>query len=396
LAAQARSYLSSDLDLALLLGVEAYRVFQTAEAESVLRDALDRKASRAAEPLPGRPIPRQNSPIYTVAFSPDGQLLAWGSDDGSVALWDMSTQRQRLLGGHTGRTYTVAFSPDGKILASGGQDGVIILWEVATGQDITSFRRTSNAWALSLTFNPDGLEMVIGHTGSTLSMWNIADSGNPAFVRSLARGHRDDVWSVAWSPDGAQLASGSADGTVRVWDPETGDALLTPEKLHTDIVWSVAWSPDGKWLASGSRDSTIVLWSAATGEPLGPPLKGHTGEVFSVAVSPDGKLLASGSADRSIILWDVSSPEAPKEIIRLQDDHTNSVRTLAFSPVRNETILASGGFDRTIVLRRIIVPPPTDQPLDAQACAAAGRPFTQEEWDLFFPGQAYAPPCKGP
>jgi WD40 repeat protein len=111
--------------------------------------------------------------------------------------------------------------------------------------------------------------------------WNVA-------LQTL-EGHTGSVWSVAFSPDGTQVVSGSGDNTVRLWDAVTGSALQTLEG-HTDWVTSVAFSPDGKQVVSGSDDDTVRLWDAATGSAL-QTLEGHTGTVMSVAFSPDGKLL---------------------------------------------------------------------------------------------------------
>ncbi|KIJ26387.1 hypothetical protein M422DRAFT_192287, partial [Sphaerobolus stellatus SS14] len=122
-------------------------------------------------------------------------------------------------------------------------------------------------------------------------------------------GHTDVVWSVAFSPDGKHIVSGSSDKTIRIWDAETGENVGEPLEGHTDWVLSIAFSPDGKHIVSGSSDKTIWIWNAETGKNVGEPLEGHTDVVMSVAFSPDGKHIVSGSSDKTIRIWDAETGE---------------------------------------------------------------------------------------
>jgi WD40 repeat protein len=160
----------------------------------------------------------------------------------------------------------VAFSPDGKTIVSGSSDNTIRLWDT-TGKPI--------------------VQPLKGHEPLTK---------NSLPVRELL------VNSVAFSPDGKTIVSGSSDNTIRLWDT-TGKPIGQPLKGHEDEVNSVAFSPDGKTIVSGSSDNTIRLWDI-TGKPIGQPLKGHENRVNSVAFSPDGKTIVSGSSDNTIRLWD--------------------------------------------------------------------------------------------
>jgi WD40 repeat protein len=162
-----------------------------------------------------------------------------------------------------------------------------------------------------------------------------------ALERTLT-GHDDRVYSVAFSPNGKSLASGSQDKTIRVWDVASG-TLRQTLMGHTDIVFSVAFSPDGRLLASGSPDKTIKLWDVASGR-LNRTLTTHSGPVMSVAFSPDGKLLASGSQDKTIKLWDVASGTLRQTLTA----HSGSVLSVAFSP--DGKLLASGSYDNTVKL----------------------------------------------
>jgi tRNA A-37 threonylcarbamoyl transferase component Bud32 len=237
--------------------------------------------------------------VRSVAFSPDGQTLASGSDDKAVRLWRAADGTLlRTLEGHTDWVRSVAFSPDGQTLASGSDDHTVRLWRVSDGALLRTLEgHTGSVW--SVAFSPDGQTLASGAVDTTVRLWRAADG---ALLRTL-EGHTGSVRSVAFSPDGQTLASGSWDDTVRLWRAADG-ALLRTLEGHTDSVWSVAFSPDGRLLASGSDDKTVRLWRAADGRLLR-TLEGHTAWVRSVAFSPDGRLLASGSIDGTVRLWGV-------------------------------------------------------------------------------------------
>ena len=192
----------------------------------------------------------------------------------------------------------------------------------------------------SLAWSPDGSTLASGSADHTVRLWDAASSG-----RELHKleGHSDWVRSVAWSPDGRTLASGSDDKTVRLWDAASGRELHKLEG-HLGSVRSVAWSPDGSTLASGSDDKTMRLWDAASGRELH-GLEGHLGWAWSVAWSPDGSALASGSHDSTVRLWDVASG---RERHRLEG-HSSLALAVAWTP--DGSTLASGSDDRTVRLR---------------------------------------------
>ena len=250
----------------------------------------------------------------------------------------------RGLLGHsdTYRVSSVAFFPRPTdatqvLLASASEGGRIWLWR----RDGTLLRTLTGpaGWIHSVAFSPDGATLASGASDGTVRLWRVADG---ALLRT-SKGHTGRVWSVAFSPDGTTLASGSGDTTVRLWRVADGAPVRT---LHKIEVRSVAFSPDGTTLASGSGDGTVRLWRAADGTLLH-TLKEHAGRVMGVAFSPDGTLLASGAEDGIVQSWRVTDG---MPLLTLKG-HTGGVRSVAFSP--DGTTLASGAKDKTVRVWRV-------------------------------------------
>ena len=250
-----------------------------------------------------------------------------------------------------GSIRTMAFSPaasldsaadSAALLATGDTNSEIWLWQIdlssASGDiksHIATFQGHEN-WVCSIAFSPDGARLVSGSADRTIKLWDVKTG---ECLQTL-EGHSNWVMSVAFSPDGARLVSGSADRTIKLWDVKTGECLQTLEG-HRHGIWSVAFSPNGQSFVSGSADRTIKRWAAATGECL-QTMMGHEHGVWTVAFSPDGRSLASGSADQTVRLWDAATGECQQTLA----GHSNWVWRVAFSP--DGRSLASGSADQTV------------------------------------------------
>ena len=271
--------------------------------------------------------------VYSVAFSPDGRLLATASLDGTAWVWDPATGKHlRTLTGHASTVWLVAFSLDGRLLATASPDQTARVWDQATGDWLRTLTGHTDT-VTSVAFSPGGLLATASYDG-TARVW---DPATGDCLRTLT-GHGSKVYSVAFSPGGL-LATASHDGTARVWDPATGKHLRTLTG-HAEGVWAVAFSPDGRLLATVSIDKTARVWDQATGDWLR-TLTGHTDIVWAVAFSPDGRLLATGSVDNTARLWDPASGEH----LRTLTGHTGPVQGVAFG--RDGRLLATASDDKT-------------------------------------------------
>jgi len=275
--------------------------------------------------------------VGSVAFSPDGLMLASGSKDKTIQIWDLATGKSiRTFPGDSATIWSVAFDAKGTKLATGTGFWRVMLWDLKTGQVTRSLDHTASVW--SVAFSPDGQVVASGSGDKTTK---ISDATTGSLIYNLPD-HTDFVYSVAFTPDGKSLVSASKDKKITIVDVETGKLLKTLEG-HGDQVRSVAVSPDGKTIVSGSYDESIKIWNLETGDLIR-SIKGHSDDIVSVAISPDGKFIASGSKDKTIKIWDFDTGE----LLNTLTGHTDEVYVVTFSP--DGKTIASGSKDNTIKL----------------------------------------------
>jgi WD40 repeat protein len=275
--------------------------------------------------------------IISVAFSPDGKLMATGDSNGEIQIWQMpGLSRIYTCRGQVGWLWHVVFSPDSQILASCGQASTVQLWNATTGEFLKILQHSSMVFFA--TFSPNGKILACCVENALIKLWDVA-TGEKLKILS---GHENCVWTVAFSPDGKTIASGGEDKTIKLWDIDTGECLQTWQG-HMGWVKSVRFSPDGTILISGSFDRTVRIWDVASGSCL-KILQAHSEPVVFVDISPDGETIASASYDSTIRLWEVSSGQC----FRIIQGHTSRIWSVAFSPDGNT--IASGGDDRAAKL----------------------------------------------
>lgn len=327
-------------------------------------------------------LPGHKVLIWTIAFSDDGCLLASGSIDHTIKVWNLkSGSCVQTLRGHTGAVLSVAFQPQkgvgpDYILASTSQDGSIKLWNISTQDCIHTLENTEQSvrtvtfnssgdtlaigyldgqvslvnlqsnqqqWLPSeinsqespLAFSPDDKTLAVGYSDGQIYLWDV----QPGQLIRILQGHTTQIFSVAYSNDGQMLASSSGDNTVRIWDPHTGQCLKCLQG-HTSRVSVVAFHPDNLCLASGGEDSTVRVWDVPTGQLL-KRLNGYSDYVWSVAHSPTQAVVASGSNDRGLRLWDTQSGQC----LRALEGHVGRVRSVAYSADGNLLVSATYSYE---------------------------------------------------
>jgi WD40 repeat protein len=314
----------------------------------LLWELADGQARLRAE-LPPQPPPAELLPEYhgrykhqAVAFSPDGTRLATSSLV-DVVLWDLKRQspsvirtlRPKSITGRGENNYpsvvqSLAFSPDGKILAAGHYDaGGTLLWDLR-GDLTQETARLGKITTRTVAFAPDGKTLVAA--GNAFHLWDV--TAKTSKLRSTVRGHYGAVNGIAFSPDGKTLVSGGEDGTVRLWDLTGSEPKAKlPVRGHDDEVRAIAVAREGRTLATRSHDGTLRIWELGDRQRKPRGTFSADADPTSLAFTPDGKKLITGNGDHTLHVWDVSG-ERPQLLKKLgqSQGRADEIWGLAVSP----------------------------------------------------------------
>jgi WD40 repeat protein len=329
--------------------------------------------------------------VWEVAFTANGETLASASADGTIGIWDLS-DTPNLTGSlavNLGEIYSLDFSPDDSLLAFGGQPGVHI-WDWREGVRIVAMLEGREEPVVCVDFSPDGKTLASGGMDSKIVLWDVSTG---EMIADPLEGHHATVNDLAFSPSGEILASvgcSSSDpqycerGEMILWDL-SGETIVSQTLIiHGHNIWTLAFSPDGRTIATGSGDETIQLWDVPSGESVGEPILGHEFSVISLAFSPDGTVLASGGVDTTILLTDLASRQRIGPPLTSPEGEISS---LVYSP--DGKSLVSGSHDSNVIIWTLDTAVWIEK-----ACRRAGRNLNHAEWETYFPGEVYARTCQ--
>ncbi|KAF2203445.1 WD40 repeat-like protein [Delitschia confertaspora ATCC 74209] len=248
--------------------------------------------------------------IRSVCFSPNGAYLATGAEDKVIRVWDIANRSiKHSFTGHEQDIYSLDFARNGRVIASGSGDRTVRLWDLESNTQVLHLQIEDGVTTVAI--SPDNRFVAAGSLDKSVRVWDI-NTGQMVVRLDGEVGHKDSVYSVAFAPQGNQLVSGSLDKTIKMWElsapnrmmpgaPPGGKCIRTFEG-HKDFVLSVALTPHGEWVLSGSKDRGVQFWDPVTGIAQ-LVLTGHKNSVISVAPSPIGGVFATGSGDMRARIW---------------------------------------------------------------------------------------------
>ncbi len=237
--------------------------------------------------------------VEGLSWSPTENLIAGGALDYRIHFWNPDTGKELYSTEvHPARIVSIAWSPDGTMVASGDDVGILNIWDASNGDYIQGINGREFFFSTNaLHWQPDGTHLAWGGLDANVWIWDLDDD-----FETLV-GHEDSIYALDFSPSGDRICSGSCDNRMIIWDVATGE-ILFDDSSHPDAVNALAWNPDGQIIASGDTLGNIFLWKAETGEII-KMLKSHDGWIYALAWSPDGTLLASAGDDGVVRVWGV-------------------------------------------------------------------------------------------
>ena len=274
-----------------------------------------------------------NHAVYNIALSPDGETLGVACQSDAIQLWDLANLKAAIVRGHTQTAARVAFAPQGNRWASGSDDSTVVVWDAANNEELYTLKQHT-MHVLGLAFSPDGKLLATGSDDFTVRLFDVATKRRVAILEGYG-----PIGKLVFAPDGKTIALSSKPGIVALWDTDEPRKVLQMQRLHTS--WpDVSFSPDSKMLAGGGGDEgLVVLWETATGKILR-ELKG-TGAT-NVAFSPSGATLAIGGRDGNVRLWDVARMQE-KAVLK---GHRDMIYASVYS--RDGKRLYTGSLDATV------------------------------------------------
>ena len=337
--------------------------------------------------LPAPPLLADNASAI-VAYAPGGQAIAVGGSN--VELWSASGHQliaSRAVPGVNG----LAFSADGRLLAAALSNGTVSVMNAATLAPIgRPLVVTSSGYAESVAFSPAGQVLATGSDDGTVRLFSMADPAHPAPLAKV-QDSGPPVYTVVFAPNGDTLAAASTDDKTRLWNVTSPAAPRldgAPLGGLTSYAIGLAFTPNSRLLAVGSADKTVQLWNVADPShavQVGAALTGPSGYVWATAISPDGTLLAAGSTDGSVWLWNIANPASPSLMGTLTGP-TGHVYSVAFNPAGTQVTASSA--DGTVWTWD--TSPATAR---TQVCSDLGQPISATQWAAYAPGVPYRAPC---
>jgi WD40 repeat protein len=339
LAAEAQAVADRQPQLSLLLASEALNVTLSADkplvpvAEETLRAQLAR--------VGGRGLFGHTAPLTAAAVSADGGTLVTASEDGTALVWNLGAPQEPPTSLAAGSPVALlALSPDGRWLATTGEaPDTAQLWDLS-GQGAPRALGGHSGDISALTMSGDGRLVATGAADGTVRVWNTEDPAAPPVVLS-ARGSASPVRAVALSADSAWALAGSDDGVSRLWSLSDPTSPRFTRDRRGPLT-SAAISPDGRWLVTGSADGDAHLWQLTSSGFGGGPyvLRGRGNPITTLAIDPESRLVACGTADGTVRLWDLGAQQNPLPVSELRG-HTGRITALAISPAPAQLLSAS-------------------------------------------------------